>query len=70
MPVSDFNQRIQQWINERWPADNPCPLCHTASGWQASPPAQMPIRPDVVEGTPVSQAMVFVTLTFTTSASF
>lgn len=63
LEISEFNERVQQWISERWPAGGMCPMCKTMSGWQLAPPAEVAIRPDVVENTAARQAMVLITLT-------
>jgi hypothetical protein len=48
IPVSDYNRAVQAWINEYWPPNNPCPMCHTASGWELASPADLMLRLDVI----------------------
>lgn len=57
-----YNEIVIGWINQKWPPNNPCPMCHTTSGWELSAPGEIPIRQDV-EGTPLGKAVAVVPLT-------
>lgn len=48
--LNQYTERVQAWINEKWPPQNPCPMCHTVSGWELAAPLEILIRPDI-EGT-------------------
>jgi hypothetical protein len=59
--INDYNQRVQAWLNERWPPNNPCPMCHTASGWELGVPGDIILRLDL-EGSVPGRALPVVPL--------
>ena len=61
LSISEYNQRVQAWINEQWAPTTPCPMCRTASGWELAPPANMGLRDDL-QGTPMGQILPLVPL--------
>lgn len=63
IPVSEYNQRVIAWVNQHWPPRNPCPMCHTASGWDLALPSEIPMRISDVEGAISGRAIAVVPLT-------
>src|SRR5258708_9832978 len=60
--IEQYNDRVQTWIAERWPADAACPMCQTASGWELVDMANWRIREDL-PGAPLGRMLPVVPLT-------
>lgn len=63
MSIGEYNQRVQEWVNQHWGPSQPCPMCKRVTPWQLSPPVETPLRRGVIDRTPTHQALATIPLT-------
>ena len=59
--VPEYNRKVQEWVDSKWPSGAPCPMCQTSSGWELGQLVDMLIRTDIV-GTPRGRSIPAVPL--------